>query len=156
MVTADGDPKLVDFDLARWGDDDGASGRGNLAFMAPEQFRGEPTALAPPADVYALGGILYYTLTGRLPNGEDREQAARALSEGRSPPAPGVERDLDRICLRPTAAPREARHHSAGELADDLERWLNREPIPWTRPGPIRRTRLLVRRRPVETLIVVG
>lgn len=156
MVTADGDPKLVDFDLARWGDDDGASGRGNLAFMAPEQFRGEPTALAPPADVYALGGILYYTLTGRLPNGEDREQAARALSEGRSPPSPGVERDLDRICLRATAAPREARHHSAGELADDLERWLNREPIPWTRPGPIRRTRLLVRRRPVETLIVVG
>jgi hypothetical protein len=155
LITDAGDPKLVDFDLARWGDDEG-SARGNLAFMAPEQYRGEPSALAPPADVYALGGILYYLLTGSLPNGSDRAQVAAALNQDRPAPSPNINRDLDAICQRALQARRENRHHSAGELADDLDRWLRHQPIPWLRTGPARRAWLLARRRPVKTVVAAA
>jgi serine/threonine-protein kinase len=155
LLTSEGEPKLVDFDLARWGTDSGAS-RGNLAFMSPEQFRGERKGLTPPSDIYALGGVLYYILTAKLPNGATPDEVAKNLGTGEPRPRPGAGRDLDAICARAMHPDREQRYHSAGEMADDLERWMRHEPIPWTRPSTTRRAWLLARRRPVKVLVAAG
>ncbi len=108
-----GAPKVADFGVAAAHDDaaDGESGHegrrvGNLAFIAPEQYRAEPGAIAPAADIYALGGMLYYLLTDALPNGRDggsdrqdarehRREAGAAADRGegeRSRSGPGGDR----------------------------------------------------------------
>lgn len=154
-------PKVADFGVAASLDAGGDSPadeepRGNLAFVSPEHYRRETGARAATSDVYALGGILYFMLTGRLPNGSTLREvernhaavggrtAAPTLSDAPTP----VDRDLEAICRR-ALAPRVAdRYASADALALDLDRWLAHEPITWNRPGPIRRFQLLTRRRP--------
>lgn len=148
LLTANGEPKLADFELSRWTDRPDSASRGNAAFMSPEQFRGEVDGLTPPSDIYALGGLLYWLLTGRLPNGETDEEVAQTHVRRTAAPSPNIERDLDRICARALAPKRNDRYHSAGELADDLGRWSRFEAIPWAESTP-RRAWLLLRRRPV-------
>lgn len=156
LLTAQGEPKLADFGLSRWELDGPQDARGNIAFMSPEQYMGGPEALTPPSDLYALGGLLFYLLTGRMPLGQTAREVAEAHETQREVPSPGSEADLDRICERATRRERGQRYHSAGELADDLERWLAFEPIPWTRPSALKRLRLLVRRRPVRSVVAAA
>ena len=165
MLTSDGRPKVADFGIAARLDElpgappeDGEEVRpvGNLAFIAPEQYRREEGATTAPADIYALGGILFRLLTGRLPNGSSVEEIARTHDpdDGRrdapsaAERAAGIDRDLDLICRRAMAPNAQERYPSAAILADDLEAWRRREPIPWTRPGPLRVARLWARRKP--------
>lgn len=148
LLTREGEPKLADFGLSRWTSDSDEGSRGNIAFMSPEQFEGRDHALTPPSDIYALGGILTHLLTGRLPHGESPQEIAQRRADGHAVPSPGIERDLDRICLKATAHNPAHRHHSASEFAEDLERWLHHEPIAWTRPSVFRRARLHARRHP--------
>jgi hypothetical protein len=164
MMTADGEPKVADFGIATRTADEGAAGadepdgqpRGNPAFISPEQFRMEPGARTVPSDIYALGGVLFWLLTGTLPNGSTPEAIGRThdpVGGRREAPSaralcPSVDRDLDAICRRAMAVSPERRHFSAGALADDLEAWLRREPIGWTRPTPARRACLWARRKP--------
>jgi serine/threonine protein kinase len=145
---------------------------GNLAFISPEQYRCEPGALSPASDIYALGGILFYLLTRVLPNGETAEAVAaahaaiggrqeapsprRAAPGGRRRRARRIDADLDAICARAMAPVPHRRYGSAEALANDLEAWMRCEPIPWTRPGPWRRARLLVRRQPVAVAAMAG
>ncbi len=142
LLTADGVPMLLDFNLAvDWGraSPSGESG-GTLAYMAPERLRavsgvkplGEPRAAdRHRADLYALGLVLREMLAGSEPTGpvpgrsrSTRAQAA-ALADlrGRDPSlvgiAPGLRPILAR-CLAPEPADRYGR---ASELADDLDRW---------------------------------
>jgi serine/threonine protein kinase len=165
MLTPAGEPKVTDFGIAarldepsavapETGDDDRPIG--NLAFIAPEQYRREDGATNIPADVYALGGILFRLLSGRLPNGSTVEEIARTHDPEhgrRRPPRPGdhargVDRDLNLICQRALAVSPEDRYSSAAALADDLESWLRREPLPWTKPSTLRITKLWMRRKP--------
>ncbi len=115
---------------------------GTVGFMSPEQAAGRHDELGPASDVYSLGAILYYLLTGRAPitgGGADDEILSK-LQQGRFPSprqlVPGTPRSLDAICLKALAISPGDRYPSAPALATDLERWLADEPVsvyeePW-------------------------
>lgn len=170
LITADGSPKVADFGVAiRSGESpdqyedattEGKHRVGNLAFMSPEQFRAESGAFTVRADVYALGGILYWLLTGALPNGDTLKEVERSHhGGGRAPPSPRairseVDNDLDAICRRAMATDPDARYDAAGMLADDLDAWLHRVPIRWTRPSPARVFTLWTKRKPLAAALM--
>ena len=132
-------PKISDFGLAKHLEADSKltqSGAviGTPSYMAPEQADGNLQAIGPRTDVYALGAILYETLTGRPPfrgaSIVDTLDQVRRLDP--VPPSrlqSKVPRDLEVICLKCLRKEAANRYGSAAELADDLRRFLNGEPI---------------------------
>ncbi len=156
LITPEGDPKLADFglSLSPLMDDDRA--QGNIAYMSPEQFAHKEEGLTPPSDVYALGGILYSLLTGRLPNGETPEAVAQSHRAEARPTNPALAVDLDRICLKALARNRDDRYESAAALANDLDRWLTYQPLPWGKTHPLRRMWMWGRRRPYNAIAAVA
>jgi WD40 repeat protein len=99
---------------------------GTPSFMPPEQARGEE--VDERADVYALGALLYFVLSGRAPHEgtSSAEVLARVKTESPEPISqrvPGVPADLASIVNRAMARDKEARYPSAQQLADDLKRY---------------------------------
>lgn len=168
LLSSKGEPKVADFGIAvrtgegapRSGTEDGRQPLGSLAFMPPERYQGTETRASTNADVYALGGMLFWLLTGALPNGstiaEIQERLARSNPQPQSPRAvnPRINRDLDAIVRRSMRADPRGRHPTAATLADDLERWLGKLPIEWTRPSPVKRATMWSRRSPVVASLV--
>ncbi|RMD62036.1 MAG: serine/threonine protein kinase [Planctomycetota bacterium] len=163
LMTADDTAKVADFGVAVETSESArapvvsqSSAIGSMAFMSPEQYRLEPGWRTPPTDIYALGGLLYWLLTGRLPNGDSERQIEATLCNRDCPPPPpalrslrrDVDADLEAICQRALAWRPHDRHSSAGALADDLEAWLSHEPIGWRKPSLPRVVRLWAQRRP--------
>jgi WD40 repeat protein/predicted Ser/Thr protein kinase len=139
LLDAEDRPHITDFGLAQYLDPGATltqSGAfvGTPAYVAPEQAAGKRGKLGPPADVYSLGAILYELLAGRPPfAGESSFEILRAVIE-REPPRPSsldasVPRDLETVCLKCLEKDSARRYPSAGELADDLERFLAGQPI---------------------------
>jgi tetratricopeptide (TPR) repeat protein len=132
-------PMLSDFGLARPTDPDGGltetgMAAGTPGYMAPEQADPRVGAVGPGADVWALGAVLYECLTGRPPfaGGSAAEVLRRLLDEEPVPPTRTdgrVPRDLGVICLKCLRKAPADRYPTAGELADDLDRFLAGEPI---------------------------
>jgi eukaryotic-like serine/threonine-protein kinase len=132
-------PKITDFGLAKFLDEDQNRTRngmilGTPAYMAPEQALGNSQTIGPPADVYALGTILYEMLTGKPPfSGKNSwEVLSRVVREHPAPPSQlrlRLARDLDTICLKALAKDPHRRYASAGDLAADLERFATGEEI---------------------------
>jgi tetratricopeptide (TPR) repeat protein len=157
-------PKVADFGLAKLLDEDqGCTQTGALvgtpAYMAPEQAGGSGDEVGPRTDVYALGVILYETLTGRRPFQGSTITETLHLVRTAEPVPPGryragLPRDADVICLKCLEKESRHRYATAAELADDLERLLAGEPI-HARPVPAGE-RLLkwVRRRPASAGLV--
>ncbi len=137
LLDADGRPRVTDFGLAKRMASDSqltATGQvmGTPSFMAPEQAQGE--AVGPPADVYALGAILYAILTGRPPfqAANPIETLAQVVSEEPAPPRRlnrEVDRDLEAICLKALEKAPKHRYATAADLAADLDRFLRGEPV---------------------------
>jgi len=102
---------------------------GTPAYMAPEQVRAEQDKIGPPADVHALGAILYEMLTGKPPfkgasNFDILMKVLNARPPGIRSSNPGVPLTVERLCRRCLAKATEDRYPDAGALADDLEeRW---------------------------------
>jgi WD40 repeat protein/tRNA A-37 threonylcarbamoyl transferase component Bud32 len=136
--------KITDFGLAKRLDEVGQTQTGQIlgtpSYMAPEQARLNNRVIGPPADVYALGAILYQLLTGRPPfqGLSSMDTIVQVLHEDPVPPRrlqPGVPRDLDTICLKSLEKDPAKRYASAAALAEDLRRYRSGQPILARRVG---------------------
>ena len=157
-------PKIADFGLAKaFKDNDSVTKTGEIlgtpSYMAPEQASGNAKQIGPATDVYGLGAIFYYVLTGRAPFAapDTIKTIAQVISD--EPVSPrslqqGVPLDLDTICLKCLAKNPDRRYPSAQAVAEDVQRFLDGEPI---HARPIRyweRAIKWTRRRPAWATLI--
>ena len=135
LLDGSGEPLVSDFGLAKWLEPTSHLTRtptvfGTPGYIAPEQVNGSAGNLTRAADVYSLGAVLFDLLTGQPPF--MGEHALKTIQQATEKPAPklrtltpALDRDLETICAKCLERDPAARYRSAGELADDLERWLH-------------------------------
>jgi WD40 repeat protein/tetratricopeptide (TPR) repeat protein len=163
LLAADGTPKVTDFGLAKSLAHDTGLTRtdsimGSPGYMPPEQAEGKTRQVGPLADVYALGAILYELLTGRPPcRGatilETLEQVKTAEPVAPSRLVPRLLRDVETIALKCLQKDPAKRYASAGDLAEDLRRFLANEPIRARRVSAAERYWRWARRNPVIAVL---
>jgi WD40 repeat protein/serine/threonine protein kinase len=167
LLDAEGRPYVTDFGLAKRVDmDKGVTltgyPLGTPGYMAPEQAAPAARADSPlkprkglsattGTDVYGLGAILYWLLTGRPPfeGSSVLETLEQVCGQEPVPPSwtnPPVDRDLETICLKCLQKEPERRYGSAEALAEDLERYVKDEPIQARRPTLVQRANQWARR----------
>ncbi len=145
VVDDSGQPKVLDFGIARVTDSDVRAATvqtdvgqivGTVPYMSPEQIAGDPADLDTRSDVYSLGVVLFELLTGRLPYDVERKsiiEAARLIREQApsrlSTAARGLRGDLDIIVGKALEKDKHRRYQSAADLGADLTRYLDNEPI---------------------------
>jgi tetratricopeptide (TPR) repeat protein/predicted Ser/Thr protein kinase len=145
LVEANSQPRILDFGVARLTDADlqlstaeTAVGQliGTVPYMSPEQGAGIPEELDARSDVYTLGVLGYELLAGRLPynfRGRSLADALRLIQEEDSTPLGSVDKnyrgDLDTIVAKALQKDKTERYQSASELAADINRYLNDEPV---------------------------
>ena len=158
LVDQEGNAKLVDFGLAKSLLDDKTLTRtgeiiGTASYMPPEQVIGSMKEVDERSDIYSLGTVLYELLSGQPAYAADTLIMTIRLIE-ESTPSPLVEldknvpRELETICFKAMAREKSRRYQTAAEFADDLDRFLNGEPIAARRSGFFHRTTRWVRRQP--------
>lgn len=164
LLTAEGTPKVTDFGLAKRMDTQGQTQSGDImgtpSYMAPEQAASAPD-IGPPADIYALGAILYDQLVGRPPfqAATAMDTILQVLKEEPVPPRrlqSKVPRDLETICLKCLEKKPHKRYASAAALADDIHRYLEGEPIQARPAGTGERLIKWVRRRPTLAALIAA
>jgi eukaryotic-like serine/threonine-protein kinase len=168
--------KILDFGLARIIDSDvgGASIatelgaiKGTLAYMSPEQARGNPANIDTRADVFALGVILYELLTGKRPldiASSSIVEALRTISEGVATPITEtwtartrIDADLATIVHKALEKDPNDRYSSAAALAEDIDRFLASQPILARPPSTLYQLRkLMVRRKGLFAAATLG
>jgi WD40 repeat protein len=170
-----GTPYVTEFGLARWMTNVVSrqtdvpvvtpGGRTTLAgavpgtpsYMSPEQARAD-RHLTTASDVWSLGAILYECLTGQPPfRGDSPVEAISAVLESEPVPPrefrPGLSPDLETICLECLQKEPGKRYAGAGELADDLSRWLHGEPIQARPSRAWQRSLRWLRKRPAVAAV---
>ncbi|HIE98760.1 MAG TPA: serine/threonine protein kinase [Fuerstia sp.] len=171
LIDESDQPQITDFGLAAKIEGDSeltASGTilGTPAYMPPEQAGARRALIGPASDVYSLGAVLYELLTGRPPF-----QAATPLDTlvqvlEQEPVSPkllnaGIPDDLATICLKCLEKRPDGRYQTAEQLAEDLDRFLNQEPILARPASSLRKLWSFTKRRPwavtaVASLIVMA
>ena len=158
MLTKIGEPKLMDFGLARLEEaetqltQEGAI-MGTPAFMAPEQAKGSHEEVGPVSDQYSLGVILYRLICGQTPfSGPVSSVIYQVVNEEPPPPSSlrsDIPMDLETICLKAMSKRPADRYPNCGSLAVDLRRWLDGDPILARPLGPMERFSRWYRKNPV-------
>jgi WD40 repeat protein/serine/threonine protein kinase len=157
-------PKIIDFGLAKFLDTEAEQTRltqpddfpGTASYMAPEQAAGKIKEIGTLTDVYGLGAILYKMLTGHAPfEGASRREILNKVQSDQELPRrprrwrPEVPADLEAICLKCLEKEPARRYASAAQLADELGRFLEGNPLIHTRPiGRVERLWRWCRRNP--------
>jgi len=139
IVNESGKPLVMDFGLAKQSSETASLTKtgaviGTPSYMAPEQAAGARGEVGPASDVYSLGSILYHMLTGRPPfqAASPVDTVLMVLEQAPVPVRalnPKADRDLDMIAETCLQKPPDLRYDTAEALADDLEAYLNDEPI---------------------------
>jgi non-specific serine/threonine protein kinase/serine/threonine-protein kinase len=150
LVTAEGEPKLLDFGVAKVLSDQPAGEAQTGLYLtpeyaSPEQLRSEPVTTA--TDVYSLGVILYELVAGRRPyhvKTAAPHELAQAICGQDAPPPTGD--DLDNVILKALEKQPERRYATPADLADDLDRYLNGYPVEARKPTLAYRAGRFVRR----------
>ena len=145
LVDTTGQPKIIDFGVARATDSDLAMPTlqtdvgqliGTVQYMSPEQIDADPHDIDTRSDVYALGVVLYKLLTDKLPydvSGTVIYEATRMVREEQPEKLSTIDRhlrgDIETIVLHALEKDRDRRYQSAIELASDIRRYLDNRPI---------------------------
>ncbi|MCH2140139.1 MAG: serine/threonine-protein kinase [Phycisphaerales bacterium] len=145
LISSNGQPKIIDFGVARSTDSDLAMTTlqtdvgqilGTLQYMSPEQCAADPNDIDTRSDVYALGVVLHELLTGSLPydiGTAALHEAVRVIREDSPVRLSSIDRrlkgDLETITGKALEKERRRRYQSASALADDIGHWLDDEPI---------------------------
>lgn len=179
LVDSSGQPKIIDFGVARTTDSDIQAATvqtevgqlvGTVPYMSPEQIEADPADIDTRSDVYGLGVVLYKLLTGKLPydlTGTPVYEATRIIKEQAplrlSTVNHSLKGDVETIVLHALEKERDRRYQSALELQQDIERYLNGEPIR-ARPASLlytwrcfaRRNKLLVGSAAAVFVLLMG
>jgi serine/threonine protein kinase len=161
LLDAAGHLWVTDFGLARFGADAGLTVSGDLIgtlrYMSPEQALARHGLVDHRTDIYALGATLYELLT-RTPAvaGADKQEILRKIAFEEPPPPRKRDRaippELETVTLKALAKNPAERYQSAGELADDLRRFVEDRPIRARRPTVRQRLARWGRRHPGLTV----
>ncbi len=167
MVQADGEPKLLDFGIAKLLAEEGVEETATLhrfasrSYAAPEQLRGEGVSTA--TDVYALGALLFEMLTGERYSTVHQDatmptppsQATRQSANAAAIPAARLRGDLDAIVTRALAEEPARRYATALSMGEDVRNHLDGKPINARPEGFAYRTSKFVRRNRAAVAIAV-
>ncbi len=172
LIDDDGSPHILDFGLAKATDQPTAAEAssishpgqlmGTLSYLSPEQAAGIPDSIDARTDVYALAVMLFEALTGALPldmTGGPADIVRRILEAAPTPPSAlsdRVDAELEAIILKGMTKEQGQRYRSARELADDLWRYLEGEPIRAWRPSSLYVLRKRLRKHRLGVGLGVG
>ncbi len=145
LVDQSGQPKILDFGVARATDSDMQVTTmqtdvgqliGTLQYMSPEQVAADPNDLDTRSDVYALGVIAYEMMAGQAPYNLKNKmihEVARIIREEEPTALSATSRvfrgDIETIVIKAMEKEKERRYQSAAEIAEDVRRYLKDEPI---------------------------
>lgn len=157
LLSPEGRLSINDFGLARILEQPGVTMTGEFvgtpAYMSPEQITAGRTPLDHRTDIYSLGATLYEMLTHERPfPGERREQILGQILH-KEPRRPrrinrAIPLDLETICLKALEKDPDRRYQSAGAMAEDLRRYVQRFAITARRVGPVGRLSKWMKRHP--------
>jgi len=164
LLDQDGAPKVTDFGLVKFTDSNTElteTGQllGTPAYMSPEQVAGNTEEIDLTSDIYSLGGTLYCLLTGRPPF-QSASKIDLLLSVASREPVspcqlnPGIDIDLETICLKCLRKSPADRYQTTSELADDLTRYLAKKPILARPISMLERTKKFILRSPAISVLL--